>query len=323
MLTLTKAKNGVSRSLADGWDYLPDWRSCQIEEYLAELVKAKDRKDALQQILFRESDPVVRQGLRFRMTGTCAATSAFSWAVRCARDNPRTGVLSMIKAMAVGGLPTAFIARELATVPLNIVVTERIYFDVRRYTQNRMWLRSAIIDPQQDGLPSVEQLRERAWLGVAFEATPERLLAVLQGGEDASNETLEETSQKIEAAAGKRALSYVRDLDRSGRVATEDDLRRYVLARGMRSREAAVSASDQVNKFKEWGLSVVTAFEARCKEDLDEKTLRNVAQVLPLDRMKQIKDEVREQAEQRALLANSGEGLNPSGEVQPPTTAAP
>ncbi|MCE9611119.1 MAG: hypothetical protein K8R23_13070 [Chthoniobacter sp.] len=78
----------------------------------------------------------------------------------------------MIKAMVIAGLPTGFISTEVATLPLNIVVTERFHFDVRRHLPNRIWLRSIISPQQSAGLPSVEELRERAWLSVAFESTP-------------------------------------------------------------------------------------------------------------------------------------------------------
>ena len=122
--TVPVGRFAVPRRLDDGWDYRPDWRTQQIDEYLAEIAKVTDRKDALQQILFRERDPVLRQGLRFRLHGACAGTAAFSWAVRCARDNTRSGVLSMVKAMVIAGLPRGLIAGELGTDAVDVLKSE-------------------------------------------------------------------------------------------------------------------------------------------------------------------------------------------------------
>jgi len=278
----------IIRRLDDGWSYAPDWRLQAIENYLVEIAAAKDRKAAVQEVLFRETDPVVRQGLRHRMSGQCAATTAFSWAFQCARGNARTGILSMVKAMVLAGLPVAVIAKEMGTTSLNIVVAERVHFDVRRYLENRLWLRSVVVEPYQDAPSTPEMSRERMWLSIAFESGAERLLKVLRSGEDANEETLEATAQRIEAIAGRRALEYVRSLERSGTAAVEDDLKRYLMARSMRSREAATTASEQQNQIKEWGLALVKALDTPNKAELDEKTLRDAARVLPIEGMKEI-----------------------------------
>jgi len=281
----------IIRRLEDGWEYQPSWRLQVIESYLLEIAATNDRKAAVQKILFREKDPVVRQGLRFRMNGVCAGanvTKAFEWTFQCARGNARTGILSMVKAMLLAGLPTAVIAKEVGTSSLNIVVAERVHFDVRRYLENRLWLRSVVVEPHQDAPSTPEMSRERMSLSIAFESGAERLLKVLRGGEDASEKTLEATAHRIEAIAGRRALEYVRRLDREGLAANEDDLKRYVLARGMRSREAATTASEQQNQIKAWGLALVRTLDTQNKAELDEKTVRDAARVLPIEEMKEI-----------------------------------
>ena len=278
----------ICRGLEDGWDYQPDWRTRHVDAYLEQIAKAPDRKAALVEVVCSEKDPVVRQGLRHRMTGSCAATAAFAWAARCARDNTRTGVLSMLKAMVVAGLPTAAIASELGTTPFNVVIAERLHFDVRRYLQNRLWLRSTVIEPREERLSNPEQSRARMWMTVAFESGAERLLSVLRGGEDTSTETLETNAQRIEAITGRRALEFVRGLDRSGSVETEDDLKRFLLARSMRSREAATTASEQMTKIKDWGLALVRTLNEPNKASLDANTLQDAARMLPMAEMKEL-----------------------------------
>lgn len=271
----------VVRRLKDGWDYRPDWRLQVTETHLVEIATATDRIDALQAIMWCEQDPFIRQALRFRMSGRCVALDAFEWAFRSAHDNQKSGVLSMLKAMVIAGLPAKMIAVELATDPLNITVAERLFFDVRRHLANRLWLRNAVIQPHEGEL-TIEESREHHWLNVAFESGWRGLEVVLHGGEDASDESLESRAKKIEAIAGQRALEYLRGLQHRAVAANEEDVKRYLLARGMRSREAATTASEQSNRFKEWGLAVVRMLSATNMNDLDAKTVQDASRILPL-----------------------------------------
>ena len=297
---IAMATISISRSLDAGWDYGADWRLQQVDAYLGEIANTPDRKHALQQILYREKDPVIRQALRYRMVGGCAANTAFNWALQCARDNARTGLLSMLKAMVIAGMPPMQIAKELGTAPFNVMIAEKLFFDVRRYLQNRIWLNSSVITQGEKCILSPEAARERRWLSVASESGSERLLKVLRGGEDASDETLEMTAQKIESITGRRALEYVNSLERDGTALNEDDLKRYLMARTMRSREAATTASEQQNKIKEWGLSLVRMFDAPKGTVHDAKTIANAMNIVPVQEMAKLA--VR-QIEARALTA--------------------
>lgn len=289
------ASNVTMRRLSDGWDYQPEWRCAVIQGYLGEIAQVPDRKKALEAMLYREKDPFIRQGLAFRMTGTCVSAPQFTWAFRCAYENSRSGALSMLKAMVIAGLPNTLIAQELGTEPKNVVTTEKLFFDARRYLSNRLWLRSAVVQPRPNEVMSPENSRERLWLSVAYETGWDGLEAVLHGGEDCRDETLETTAQRIEAIAGRRALEFLRGLERDAIAAGEEDLRRFVLARGMRAREAVTSASEQTNKVKEWGLSLVRALSEPNKRSLDQKTLGCVGK--PVDAWFWVKRDVNTECE--------------------------
>ena len=49
----------ILRSLEDGWDYRPEWRSLVVERYIAQCAGGDDRK-TVADILYAEKDPFIR-----------------------------------------------------------------------------------------------------------------------------------------------------------------------------------------------------------------------------------------------------------------------
>src|SRR5258708_4202219 len=94
-------ESSIVRTLAEGPDYAPNWRERQVEQYVADVVLAKDPACRLLEILWEEPDPFVRQYLRFRHDGKCANREAFTYAAGCQVRNKEDGAASMIKAMVV------------------------------------------------------------------------------------------------------------------------------------------------------------------------------------------------------------------------------
>jgi hypothetical protein len=133
----------------------------------------------------------------------------------------------------------------------------------------RSWLKAAVTDAPQDGPFTPEIARERMFLRVAF---------------DGGGQRLETTAQAIEAVTGRRALEFVRGLDRQAAPVTEDDLRRYLLARSMRSREAATTAYEQQTRTAEWGLGLVKLLSEPRKNG-DQKTIDGAARILPIKQL--------------------------------------
>ena len=135
----------VIRSLEEGPDHQPDWRNRVVAIYLADIAKAPDGKSRLTEILFTEKDPFVRQFLRFRYDGVSSNLAGFRYAAGCQARNAATGPASMIRSMLVADRTPTEIAAELGTTRLNIVTFMKVFFDVRRYLGNDVWLRGIVM----------------------------------------------------------------------------------------------------------------------------------------------------------------------------------
>src|SRR6266404_7236482 len=155
--------NGIARSLDEGWHYRPDWRSATVEAYLLE----KQLQHPPLETLKDEQDCFVRQFYLFRRCGRCLEQPAFKWAYSCFVNNPTTGAASLIKALTIARVPVNEIAEKLRTSRKNIVVYQRLYFDIGRYIDEEAWLASVVFSPSQNRQDPVE-FRERHWMAAAF-----------------------------------------------------------------------------------------------------------------------------------------------------------
>ena len=226
----------VIRSLEEGPDHQPDWRNRIAAIYLADIAKAPDGKSRLTEILFTEKDPFVRQFLRFRYDGVCSNAAGFRYAAGCQARNASTGAASMIRAMLVADRTPDEIATELGTTKINVVTFMKVFFDVRRYLDNEVWLQCISMTPPE-GMDEAEALRERRWLTAAYHRGWEGVEQVVFHRVPSTIESIEATSRQLTASLGARALEYVGDLQARGEAPSENDLRRFLAARNVEARQ--------------------------------------------------------------------------------------
>ena len=240
----------IVRSLEEGPDHQPDWRNRVVAIYLADIAKAPDGKSRLTEILFTEKDPFVRQFLRFRYDGVSSNLAGFRYAAGCQARNAATGAASMIRAMLVADRTPDEIATELGTTKINIVTFMKVFFDVRRYLDNEVWLRSIALAPPVEGVGEAEALRERRWLGAAYFRGWEGVEQVVFHRVPSTIESIESTSRQLTASLGARALEYVGDLQARGEAPSENDLRRFLAARNVEARQPPRETSKDAGYLK-------------------------------------------------------------------------
>jgi len=248
-----------ARSLNDGWDYRPDWRIHVIESYLVEIAGAKDRADALQGILFREPDPFVRQGVRFRFTGDCVHRAAIECTFRAGQDNGAGAIGSRIKALVIADRYSAEIAHALHIPATVVVAFEKLFWDVRRYLNAELWLETVVENIEQQKPKTPEAARESIWLRTALREGWEGLekLWFRKRGTDAK--ALDELSREIEGIAARRALRHMQQLEETGAPVGDDDLKRLaVLSRRSTSTAASGQEHSDVAEFYRTLLDVGT-----------------------------------------------------------------
>lgn len=239
-------ENTVVRNLEDGPDYAPDWRAQTVQLHLADLATAQDGSARLAEILDAERDPFIRQFLRFRYNGISANSDAFRYAVGCQARNRSSGASSMIKAMIVADRTPEEIAAEIGASRFAIITFAKMFFDVRRYLNNESWLLRIVTADPPEGMREAETLRERRWLSAAYHRGWAGVEQVVFHRTPSDSKAVESLSQQLLASLGARALEYVEELQSSGTPPTEADLRRFLTARNVQSRQPP-SAPDDIN----------------------------------------------------------------------------
>jgi len=229
----------IARSLEAGPDYAPNWRVLVVNAYLEEVAASNDPLGHIQAVFWREKDPFVRQFLRFRFDGRCVNHGAFQYAVGCDARNRETGAASMIKAMLVADRTPEEIAPELGTAPLNIITFAKIYFDVRRFLSNEVFLRRLVFSDTEGQIATAEALRERRWLAAAFHRGWPGVQQVVFHRTPETAEELENLSMQLHGILTSRALEFAADLETSGMVPSEADLHRFLAAQNSQSRQPA------------------------------------------------------------------------------------
>lgn len=262
----------IVRSLADGPDYTPDWRSRVVQKYLAAVATAGDSEKELGTLLDTEKDPFVRTFARFRYNGAAVNSTAFRYAVGCQARNGDTGAASMIRAMLVADRTPAEIAVELGTQTQNIVTFAKIYFDVRRYLDNEGWLRRIVFAEPLEGMNEAAALRERRWLAAAFHRGWEGVQQVVF--HRTSNEVgdVKALTRKLQSTLASRALEYVMDLETSGAPASEADLSRFLAARNSHGEQPSDSA-DQPNSLTAFIHGIHGIIQKKAEEFPDDPRL--------------------------------------------------
>jgi len=234
----------IARSLEEGLHYLPDWRHQIAEKVLEEIAKAVDQSLAFSDFLIEETDPFIRQYVRFRLSGRCAATKAFQWVQNTLQHNCDNLVATKIKAMLVAGLNAQRIAREFHTIPFNIATFAKLHFDVSRYLDRRTWLR-IIADPEiLKPTQSLIEIRERIYLKAAFTDGVAGLKACSSATSSNNLKNIHTNSKSIEAITGTMALRNLQDKEASGIPASPEDLRIFSRVSATQSQRSALSGED-------------------------------------------------------------------------------
>ena len=159
----------IPRSLAEGRDFRPDWRMLQIDAYLAQLKQPSAANGPIPEELKRildpntsEQDEMVRQLLRFHYGIPFEGKPALDWAMRCWLKSPEAALA--IKAMVVADYSVEEIADELSTSVDNIKAFEQVFFDVRPYAKDRLFLQKICYG--KDGHRLLQVAFQRGWVGV-------------------------------------------------------------------------------------------------------------------------------------------------------------
>jgi len=216
-----RVTNTIARSLDEGWHFRPNWRSAIVEAYLVEKQLQEPPLEALKD----EEDCFVRQFYLFRRCGRCLEQSAFQWAYGC-HINQATGAASLIKALTVARVPVNEVAGKLRTSRKNIVVYQRLYFDIGRYLDEEAWLASVVFSPSQNPQDPVE-FRERHWMAAAFVRGERGLGEVFMPRVRLSPEERDELTSEIKSVLASRAFEFVSAL-RTGLIPpSHEDFERF------------------------------------------------------------------------------------------------
>jgi hypothetical protein len=263
------------------WALDPAWRSKAVEECVAQLATGEDQKGSLQDYLFQERDPVLRQAVRFRLTGQSVCSDRFAWAYETLDTNARTGMASALKAMAVADRDPDEIAQELGTTAENVIIFERLFWDIRPILGNETCLRAVVAPDWQAPAMSIEETRDRLMLRAALAEGWPGLRALLRG-EQPSDEDGEVVARKIESIVSRRALRYLRELEASGSPANEDDLKRFAVLRSLRARETVTTAHEAEQRCIDFGRAVVALVNRQEGDEVSEKSVKTVMHYLPV-----------------------------------------
>src|SRR5437868_15191213 len=86
----------IARSLEEGPDYQPDWRSRVAQQYLRNIVRAEPdcRADQLTKVLAKEPDEHIIELLLFHLNGPGLYGESVDYALRCLKSNAKTQIAS-------------------------------------------------------------------------------------------------------------------------------------------------------------------------------------------------------------------------------------
>ena len=217
----------IVRSLEAGPDYKPDWRLRVTERYLVEISGAEKKATAIDLVLTQERDPVIRQLVLFHVGRRCVIPSQIEYALRCLRHQCESRIPTTIKAMIVAGRSCGQVAQQVATKAINVWTYEKLAFDIRRYSKNRIWLRNVCFPPAVQETPCQYEAR---LLAIAFEGGWARLQNLLFSQQaDKSVSTKADLDQLI-ALLAARALDFVISLETHGVPPSVQDLELLLLA---------------------------------------------------------------------------------------------
>ena len=210
----------ITRTLAEGWDFQINWRFLVAEQRLQEKPDA-----TVTGLCDGEEDFVVRQYLRFRRTGTCAAAKAIRYAESCEENRSKNLCAAIIRAMTVAGFARDRIAERLGTMPINISIYQLLYFDIRHHLHHREWLSTVALPNSPISTSNHVAVKERVFLAAAYHGGAKRLEAAMTGAIPRDGDA-EQMTATIRSLLTVRACEFL--LENTQRPASEQDLARYL-----------------------------------------------------------------------------------------------
>jgi hypothetical protein len=219
----------IPRSLRESANYSPCWRFEVFEQYLVKIAEAKDESTAVSEILLRERDPFVRQLLLFHFDRRCLIADSIKYATQCRQSEAQNRIAAMIKAMVVAGRRAEQIALEVGTVAVNIRTFEKLYFDVRRFLENRAWLKQLCYPSVLGSEPTYRQAEVR-WLAISFERGWAGLAPCFLRPLHTKPRTGREELNRFCQGLLSRAADFVAWLEMSGVAPSERDIRLFQMA---------------------------------------------------------------------------------------------
>ena len=231
----------IIRNLSDGPDYRPDWRFRTVQKYLLQARSTDSFQDSIDAILEQEPDQLVRQLLLFHADRRSEIADRIEYALRCVRNEAETRIAAFIKAMIIAGRSSQQIAKTIGTNSKNISAFEKIFFDVRRYRDNRTWI-NAICSPRLDRTAPASRHWEKRLMSIAFNR-----------GWPGLHDFFRKPSSKIGhldwdrliRGLVARAADFVNELEMEGIPPSDRDLQMLVAAvRAMKSPGIATSFGD-------------------------------------------------------------------------------
>lgn len=232
-------KSSIIRNLEDGADYRPDWRHACVLEYLKRHSEA-EHPPSCDQLLRYEPDVIIRLAVRYQLDEKCGCPGAVGYALGTQQSNARNGIASMIRAMVIAERTPTEIAEHLKTKSINITFFTKLYFDVARYIDSDVWLKSVV---QQDFCLSKgpELARERRLMRIAFDKSWRGLSAELSPQKQRSQTDVKAALIQLQHAVCTRALEYVEDLRHQGIPADQEDYQRFMMVNNAKASETEQS----------------------------------------------------------------------------------
>jgi hypothetical protein len=275
------------------------WRFDVFEQYLVKIAEAKDDSVAVAEILAEEPDPYLRQLLLFHFGRRCVISATVRYAMECHQSESQNQIGPMIRAMVVAGRSSGQIAAELGTDPASIRCFEKIYFDVRRFLENRAWLKRICFPPLIGNEPAHRQAEVR-WLAIAYERQWAGLAPCFLRSLQTKARTGREELSRFCQGLLSRAADFVAQLEIHGVPPSERDVFLFQIVQ---------------EQAKKLGLGSISLSDLDYADplELDEDKARHEAARLlkgmPLEKRKKI----------RTFLESVMHRANQSGDEQPTT----
>jgi hypothetical protein len=171
----------ISRSIEEGLDYLPWWRSLLSNVYLHEF---QERSKSGQEFAFptSEKDQLVLNYFMFKAYGVCSdsrMTRALQWCEKGHMFSQKN--MAKVRAMVVAGCSDDDIAAKFFTSPAYIAIYVKLFFDIRDCLASPTWMDTFIKPETPDVISSKDDLEEVIWLSFGFHKGPVLLDLMLSG----------------------------------------------------------------------------------------------------------------------------------------------